>query len=135
MDPFSITVGCVSLINAVADASSLVNRFIKTYRATRSDLAALSSQLDELQRVLDLVTHDDSPGGPITQLAFEISQEHVNKCMDILETLPKVLEEYKPARGSRFQWALRGKKEVDDIWLEINKVVNHFKLTLGIYTR
>lgn len=58
MDPFSLTVGCVGLLQTIFGASGAIGAFIRDFRAARHDLDDVARELDSLQRVVELIRDD-----------------------------------------------------------------------------
>jgi hypothetical protein len=116
MDPFSLTVGCISLISAIASVSRSVTNFVLSCRDARQDLAAVSRELSELDMTLHILKADTEAKGP-HQLPNDL-RRHVRdimeNCSNILSDFEELLRRYEGRGLDRAaRWALSGRKDAE----------------------
>ncbi|KAK0644267.1 hypothetical protein B0T16DRAFT_194820 [Cercophora newfieldiana] len=127
MDPFSITVGVLSLADIVGKTSTAISNFVQTMRSARLDLVATSRHLGELSSTLSLLRSDDDAQIPEAH-RLQI-RSILTSCESILGAINTALDrpEYKTSAGP-LKWAFSGKKEVETL----NKKLETHIRTLGI---
>jgi hypothetical protein len=122
MDPLSISTGCLSLISAITKISVEVTNFVRSVRAARRDLDAISRELLSLKTLLELLADDASQNSNnvfLSTLQTQIAGI-VSNCTLVLEEIGHVLKKHE---GSKFtkaaQWALTGSQDVQKLRLSL----------------
>lgn len=135
MDPFSITVGCVSLLTVVSQAINRTSDFAKSFRDARSEMIAIQLQLDQLKNILDLLAHDSlsevGPKDATTADTDDHIKDQINNCMDILEDLARLMDD---CGNSRAKWALTGRARAYNIKGFLKGCITRLQLTVNVQT-
>ncbi|KAH7119367.1 hypothetical protein B0J13DRAFT_612895 [Dactylonectria estremocensis] len=118
MDPPSITVGCLGLIDAIHKTSSLITRFVVDCKDARGDLRAVILELSDLTLTVhllqDIVSHDGkatSKGSIPSSLETDI-RGIIDNCLGVARDIEEVLAEYTSGKLAPTRWAIRGKERV-----------------------
>jgi hypothetical protein len=135
MDPFSVTVGCVSLLGAVTQTITRIAEFTKSFQDARSELISLHGHLEQLQHILELLYHDSSSGDAsvcaMTDADDQI-KDQINNCLDILDELGRLVDSY---RGSWIgRWALTGKPAAENIGRVLEGCIDRLQLAVNVRT-
>ncbi|KAM5341822.1 hypothetical protein ACJ41O_014853 [Fusarium nematophilum] len=117
MDPFSITVGCLGLIDAIHKTSSLITRFIVNCKEARGDLRAVNLELSDLTLTVHLLQDIVSDDGKAAKGSIPGSLESdirgiIDNCLGVARDIEDVLAEYTSGRLAPTRWAVRGKDRV-----------------------
>ena len=117
MDPLSITVGCVSLLNGICKTSIAISGFVRDFRAARHDLDAVSRELASLESIIKLLqvdcdTTEKSETGIPETLQTQV-KSIIEQCVQILGDLQALLEKHVSAKlGKSTMWVTSGKGDV-----------------------
>jgi hypothetical protein len=136
MDPFSISVGCVSLSDSIAKTTCSIASFIKTACAAKDELAQFSQQLIELKQILDLIENDIGPNSgamSIQEDQREVAFSLINRCLQAVEDLDAVIAAHEKPFGSVI-WATNGKKKVQALSQILQSSIGRLKLILETIT-
>ncbi|OCK85524.1 hypothetical protein K432DRAFT_26687 [Lepidopterella palustris CBS 459.81] len=137
MDPLSISVGCVSLLSAIAKTSVSVTGFIRDYRDSRHDLVAVSRELTDLEIVLGLLKEDSSITGSqaIPQTLQRQIVSIISNCSDVLKEMNGLLQKYKGGSADKAtRWALTGKNDIAKLRLTLEAHRGALNLALDMVT-
>ncbi|OCK74432.1 WD40 repeat-like protein, partial [Lepidopterella palustris CBS 459.81] len=137
MDPLSISIGCVSLLSAIAKTSVSVTGFIQDYRDSRDDLVAVSRELTDLEIVLKLLKEDRIITGSqaIPQTLQRQIISVISNCSNVLEQINGLLQKYKGGSADKAaRWALTGKNDIAKLRLTLEKHRGALSLALDIVT-
>ncbi len=143
MDPLSITVGCVSLIGAIAQVVDRVQRFMKNFREGRSQLLTIARQLEVLKRILDVLKHETRPSNAPDNAPTEAEElvfDQINSCFNAVQHLDSALHDIQQRDATavhvsvRLAWTIR-KAEVEKLSAELSKCIENLRLSIGISTR
>ncbi|VBB84265.1 Putative protein of unknown function [Podospora comata] len=132
MDPFSIGIGCITLLEVAQKTIKQLYQLSKRYNDAQSDLFKTITQLQSLANVLELIRYDegtqhtDSPNRK-----NDLIMDQVNLCMDIIEELQVVITSIN---DSRVKWAISGKAAVENIHKKLQTATEQLELTLGVHT-
>ncbi|KAK1760062.1 hypothetical protein QBC47DRAFT_366316 [Echria macrotheca] len=130
MDPFSITVGCMSLLEAVVKASTTIGTFVKNVRQARRAMEAVSRELLSLKIVLELLIEDTQDKTVVLpQTLNRQVASIVANCTIVVLDIEKCMEKYMQRN---IAWASNGQEEVAQLLrgLEAHKAA----LELGLDT-
>lgn len=114
MDPFSITVSCLTLIGI---ASVAITTFIRGCRAARSDLTSISGELTQLQLVLELLKDDTDDQTVPETLRTQILSIIAN-CSAVVDTIDQMLQKHGGKAGPA-RWTAHGKTEVEGLRMSL----------------
>ena len=137
MDPLSITLACISLTTAAAKTTVAVQGFVRTFRESRQDLAAVTRQLGELNMIIDLLkdesnTADDQQ----TQMPDSLKSQicgMLASCAGVLAELDVIVEKHKSGSfGSAARWTLRGKEEVAALQKRLSEHIAALNIALEV---
>jgi Fungal N-terminal domain of STAND proteins len=130
MDPFSITVGCVGLVQAIVGVSGTISSFSKNVRQARRDMDEVSRELTSLKSILELLIADDenesvSFPDTLTQHVSAI----VRNCHPSVLDIEKCLTRHQEASLRKgISWAASGREEV----VKLLRSVEAHKLALSL---
>lgn len=130
MDPFSITVGCVALLETVVKTSTAIGTFVKDVRQARRDMEAVSRELVSLKMVLELLVEDTRE--QIVVLPQTLNRQVasiVANCATVVRDIERCMERHQQ---HNIAWASSGRHEVAQLLrgLEAHKAA----LELGLDT-
>lgn len=115
MDPLSITATCISLASTITKTSLVVIGFVKDVRAARSDLDAVSRELQSLRIVLELLADDvnDSANGSIPQNLQKQISGIISNCTGVVVDIEETLKKHEGGKGMKAaKWVASGKNDV-----------------------
>jgi hypothetical protein len=118
MDPFSLAIGCVSLLDAVTRLSHSVTNFIVAFQDAQKDLAAVARELSDLDLSLQILKADTDP-----KQSYELPDdlrryvcEIMQNCRINLTDFEASLREYeKDGLNRRSKWAISGRIKAQKI--------------------
>lgn len=115
MDPLSITVACVGLIGTIAKTSLTIKDFVHNVRGARSDLDAVSRELQSLKTLLELLA--DDAGNPSSGTFPETLKRQIagitTNCEGVVSEIEKTLEKHQGTKLSKgASWAIGGKDDM-----------------------
>jgi hypothetical protein len=58
MDPFTIAIGYLSVVNAIGKTSAAIASFVHQYREAQQDMEAIYNELGSLKLVLQILAED-----------------------------------------------------------------------------
>lgn len=98
MDPFSLTVGCISLIDGINKTTKAITKFVRTFREARKEMGAFNRQLSELTMTLEILRDETDteamaqmiPKGVCKQILAVLDQ-----CNDILAEFHRIVLDHK----------------------------------------
>jgi hypothetical protein len=115
MDPFSITVGCVGLLQAIAAVTTTITGFVQEVRSARSDMDGVSREILSVKTVLGLLEQDVANNADMTfpeNLRKQITGILTN-CTAVIMDIQASLHKHE---GNRLQkaahWVLSGKDDM-----------------------
>ncbi|KAF4213867.1 hypothetical protein CNMCM5878_009929 [Aspergillus fumigatiaffinis] len=118
MDPFSVAIGCVSLLDAVTRLSHSVTNFVVGFRDAQKDLAAVTRELSDLDLSLQILKADTDP-----KQSYELPNDLrryvcgiMQNCRIDVTDFEASLHEYgKEGLNQRAKWAISGRIEAQKI--------------------
>ncbi|KAF7550852.1 hypothetical protein G7Z17_g5434 [Cylindrodendrum hubeiense] len=113
MDPFSITTGCLTLIEVTAKTVIQLTDFTRRCRDARSDLFTVHSELNELTLVLELLKEDSSAITTIPQALQMQVVSIIAKCGTVVTEIDALLVKHNKPRTGAVRWAWDGKDAVN----------------------
>jgi hypothetical protein len=122
MDPLSISTGCISLISAITKISVEVTSFVRSVRAARRDLDAISRELLSLKTLLELLADDASQNSNNAFLLTLQTQVAgiVSNCTLVLEEIGHVLKKHEGTKFTKAaHWAMSGSQDVQKLRLSL----------------
>ncbi|KAK4172247.1 hypothetical protein QBC36DRAFT_390560 [Triangularia setosa] len=131
MDPFSITIGCFTLLEVAQKTIKQLFELSKRYHDARSDLIRVMTQLQSLTHVLELILYDEAKQRTGSDLNNDLVMDQANVCMDIIEELQGVIASIN---GSHFKWVISGKATVENIYKQLQTATEQLELILGVHT-
>ncbi|KAK0726318.1 hypothetical protein B0T21DRAFT_413655 [Apiosordaria backusii] len=131
MDPFSISVGCVALLEIATKTIKQLSELSKRYRDARVELLRVICQLQSLQHILELIRHDEAKQPTASDSNDHLIMDQVNVCMDIVEELQTVILDIN---DSRLKWAITGKTAVGSIYKQLQTATEQLELILGVHS-
>ncbi|KAF8849320.1 WD40 repeat-like protein [Acephala macrosclerotiorum] len=115
MDPLSITATCVGLASTITRTSLAVIGFVKDVRAARSDLDAVSRELQSLSIVLELLADDlnGSANESIPQTLQKQISGIIANCTGVVVEIEQTLKKHEGGKGMKaMKWVASGKSDV-----------------------
>ncbi|KAK4200997.1 hypothetical protein QBC40DRAFT_278959 [Triangularia verruculosa] len=134
MDPFSISIGCITLLDLVTKTSKQLSELSKRYCEAPSELSRVSTQLQDLTHLLELISHDEykqCTDFEDPNSKNDLIMDQVNVCMDIVEELQTLISEIN---DSRLTWAITGKSAVENICNKLQMETAQLEFILGVHT-
>jgi hypothetical protein len=113
MDPLSITTGCLGLLAAVGKATLAITEFVRGCREARSDLAAITVELSQLNLVLELLK-DDTAVSDDRVLPESLQAQILSiiaNCSAVIDKINTALGKHGGKAGAA-KWVTFGKTEV-----------------------
>ena len=140
MDPFSISVGCLALVAAVQSATGQISNLIRVFHAARPEMLRMSTRLNELNHILNLIHHDSSDDcNPQNKQGLNESQHlipfQINQCLDIVDELQAMIKDYQNTPQGRSRWTLTGKVAVKALEASLEGHIGHLQLSLNLDAR
>lgn len=120
MDPVSVTAACLSLTAAIAKTSYSVSSFVRSVRAARADLDALSRELASLKTLLELIAEDAEDAEHFPENLRKQITGILSNCELVLTEVQRLVDKHSGAglvQGSK--WALSGKGDVEKLRLSL----------------
>ncbi|KAG2414756.1 hypothetical protein HFD88_005944 [Aspergillus terreus] len=117
MDPFSMAVGCVSLLDVITRLSLSVTDFIVNFRDARADLATVADELSDLNLNVQILKAD-TKRKPSYEVPKDLRQyicEVMEHCKTDLTTFETLLKGYENEGLNRVKWAISGRIEAQKI--------------------
>jgi hypothetical protein len=137
MDPFSIGVGCASLIQMIIVSSISISSFVKSSRHARHELEQVDKQLRELKFILDIFQDDVRPH----EAALTVVESHRDAIFDLFNTAREAIEgvdllirEHDGVLGPGL-WALTGKTKVQNLTRTLEASIGRLKDVMDAVTR
>ncbi|KAI1372890.1 hypothetical protein F4677DRAFT_237480 [Hypoxylon crocopeplum] len=129
MDPLSISMACITLVDLMFKASKAATSIVRDMRSAQADIDAINAEFDSIRASIDILTEgflDRTPG----QLQTKISAV-VSNCATITDEIYTVLSQYQPPLGRRsLQWVCSGKKELKKLRDSLNTHGNALGIAL-----
>ncbi|KAI5920323.1 hypothetical protein F4810DRAFT_723710 [Camillea tinctor] len=96
MDPLSLTIACITLLDAAAKTSSGLIAFVRGCMNARGDLSRIKSGLSELSMVLELLKENETINGEdIPENIKTQTLSLVKNCTAVVRKIDNVLEKHK----------------------------------------
>ncbi|KAK0663022.1 hypothetical protein QBC41DRAFT_329336 [Cercophora samala] len=132
MDPFSISIGCITLLEVAQKTIKQLFELSKRYTDARSDLLTAITQLQSLTKVLELIQYDEENQRSMDtpDLKNDLIMDQVNFCMDMIEELQVVIASIN---DSRIKWAISGKAAVENIYKQLQTATEQLELILEVH--
>jgi len=119
MDPFSITIGCVAVIDAIAKTASTIRSFVRHVREAHQELGATARHLSDLEITINLIKDDHEPNSEILDTGAHVPQSIrtqtamvMESCRGIITELDNLMDKYDPGRHqTALRWALGGRDD------------------------
>jgi hypothetical protein len=135
MDPLSIAAGCLSLANTITKASVTIYGFIKSVRAARGDLDAISRELLSLKTLLELLADDATDS---YCYAFPKTLERqvngiVSNCNEVVQSIEKTLKDYETLEGFKAaKWTVSAKDDMNKLRLSLEAHKSALEIALDM---
>lgn len=117
MDPISVATTCMAVLKGVTEGVGYINDFVVSCRSARSDLAAVSRELSELETTLHILKADTS-SGPIKlpRILHQRICGVLEDCNNVVGELKQLIKKYDaPGLDRAAAWAISGKKDAEKI--------------------
>ncbi len=137
MDPLSITTACVSLVSTITSTSLIVIRFVKDVRAARSDLDAVSRELQSLGMLLELLA--DDVNGPTNESIPQTLQKKISgiigNCTKVVEDIQQTLKKHEGgALNKAAKWVASGQSDVSKLQSRLEAHKSALEIALDMVT-
>lgn len=136
MDPFSNTVGYMTLLDVIPPTMVRIAGFAKSFQDVPSELITIHGHLERLNQILSFRYHDSSSGdasGCAVPDPGDHIKHQINDCLDVLDELGHLTNSY---RGSWIgRWVLTGKPAAENIARVLEDCIGRFQLPVSIETR
>jgi Fungal N-terminal domain of STAND proteins len=120
MDPFSIAVGCASLIGTITKLSTSISSFVKSARAARGDLDALSRELTSLKTLVELLEEDAKDESAFPDTLRQQISGIVTNCAVVLDEIERLLDKFDgPGATRSAKWASGGKDDTQKLRISL----------------
>jgi hypothetical protein len=138
MDPFSITVGCISLLDAASHAIVQIKNLTKSFLDAPSEMAVISGHLKQLTRILEPWRGSSCRLEPNATLSYDYYEanekdnhikDEINCCLEVLKKLGSLLDR---CRDSRIKWAVKRKAEAQRIEKLLKDRIKQLTLALNL---
>jgi len=131
MDPFSIAVGCIALVDAIVKASDRISTLIQSVRDAPHEFFRVSGQLAKLRTMLNFLEAGHDASSAADQL-----MTHVNFCLEVVAELDSLMQAHDlEGAGARIRWACTGKAAIAGLQGKLDECIRRMELSLGIHTR
>ncbi|CAO2652988.1 Nn.00g023990.m01.CDS01 [Neocucurbitaria sp. VM-36] len=135
MDPLSITAACVSLIATITKTSISVSTFVRTVRAARSDLDAVSRELASLKTLLELIAEDAADVGTFPDTLRKHISGILSNCGLVLVEVQRLIDKYHgPGVIKGSKWAVVGSEDVGKLILSLEAHKSALEIALEMVT-
>lgn len=135
MDPLSITAACVSLAAMITKTSISVTSFVRSVRAARSDLDAVSRELASLNTLLELIAEDAKDVNAFPETLRKHIANILTNCELVLIEVQRLVEKYDgPGIIKGSKWALEGSKDVAKLHLSLEAHKSALDIALEMVT-
>lgn len=115
MDPLSITLASVTLIDAIAKVSKTGTSFLVDVRNAKSDIEAVIGESDSIKVVITLIANEfqqrsvDHVPKPLHEKIVGI----IDNCVNLVADIDKSLAGYGSTSAQKcIKWATSGKREI-----------------------
>jgi hypothetical protein len=133
MDPISIATGCASLIATVTKISIAISGFVKSARAARGDLDAISRELTSLKTLLELLEEDSKDDSAIPETLRNNISGIVSNCFAVLAEIEALLKRHETPRiVNAAKWAISGSDDARKLRLNLEAHKSALELALQI---
>jgi hypothetical protein len=131
MDPLSIATGCAALIGTIAKLSISISDFVKSARAARGDLDAISRELASLKTLLGLLEEDAQDDSAFPEALRNNISGMVSNCFGVLAEIETLLKEYNaPGTAKSVKWAIDGSKDARKLRVSLETHKSALELAL-----
>jgi hypothetical protein len=135
MDPFSITAACVALTATIAETSILVTTFVRSVRAARRDLDAVSRELASLKTLLELIAEDTGDVKALPETFRKQIAGILTNCQVVLMEVQRLVEKYSgPGIIKGSKWTLAGSEDVNKLRLSLEAHKSALEIALEMVT-
>jgi hypothetical protein len=135
MDPFSITVGCIGLIDIITRTSVQVVEFMRDVQAAKSDLDAVSRELLSLKTVLELLAEDITTytNEPFPLALWNQITGIITNCGGIVEHIQQELRKHEGGKLSKAaHWVAFGKGNMANLKLSLEAHKSALEIALDM---
>lgn len=133
MDPLSITTACISLTATITKTSISVSAFVRSVRAARSDLDAVSRELASLKTLLELIAEDAKDAETFPNTLRKHIAGILSNCELVLVEVQRLVEKYdKPGVIKASKWALAGSEDVAKLQLSLEAHKSALEIALDM---
>ncbi|KAH7379605.1 hypothetical protein BKA66DRAFT_571419 [Pyrenochaeta sp. MPI-SDFR-AT-0127] len=135
MDPLSITAACFSLTATITKTSLSVSTFVRSVRAARSDLDAVSRELASLKTLLELIAEDAEDVDTFPETLRKHITGILANCELVLVEVQRLVEKYAgPGIIKGSKWALAGSEDVAKLQLSLQAHKSALEIALEMVT-
>jgi hypothetical protein len=138
MDPFSITVGCVSLLETIGGLSKSIYDFVKKTREAKSELYSIDLELSSLRRAISLIQFDhDKYEEDCDEIFPSVVRENLQtimaNCHKVLDKLRLLLEAHQTSTlGASIHWARTGKTKIVALKMDLSTLTGALSLAQNL---
>lgn len=118
MDPFSVSIGCITLLSVVTKVSRSVTDFAVGFRDARKDLLSVSHELSGLDLTLQVLKADTETKErhELPNVLRQYICDIIENCKNDLTRFEESLRVYEGESLNRTaKWAISGRKDAEKI--------------------
>ncbi|KAF1843524.1 uncharacterized protein K460DRAFT_146662 [Cucurbitaria berberidis CBS 394.84] len=135
MDPLSITAACMALTATITKTSISVTNFVRSVRAARSDLDAISRELASLKTLLELIAEDAEDINTFPETLRKHIAGILANCELVLIEVQRLVEKYaEPGVIKGSKWALAGSEDVAKLRMSLEAHKSALEIALEMVT-
>ena len=139
MDPLSLSLSCIALLQPIAQALTATVNFVRDVRDARNDMDLVSRELHSLEYVLKILAddtgnyHDEN----LPSSFVERIKETVVSCGDIVKQIAECLESHTGNRGIKgAMWVAGGREKMTKLRTHLEAYKSGLNIAvdmLGLY--
>ncbi|CAM1502852.1 Fc.00g076280.m01.CDS01 [Cosmosporella sp. VM-42] len=130
MDPLSITTGSLALAGTIGKVAVALTVFVRDVRDARSDIDAVSAELNSLKTILELLVEDvETATRPMPPILETRISGVLSTCSRVIDDIQDCLNQHEGSRlQKRMRWVAVGKGDME----KLRSTLEAHKATLNL---